>query len=150
MMLAGTFEQKGDYEAAISEYEYLLKQQPKSVIIANNLVSLLADHRTDKASLERAQLLSASLEKSQVPQFEDTLGWVHYRQGDFKAAVPLLEAAAAALPDSAPVHYHLGMSYIGIGQFAKASDQLKEALTRAPDSELEGKIKAGLKTIVSQ
>jgi Tfp pilus assembly protein PilF len=42
------------------------------------------------------------------------------------------------------------MSYIGIGQFAKASDQLKEALTRAPDSELEGKIKAGLKTIVSQ
>ena len=75
---------------------------------------------------------------------------MYYRQGDFKAAVPLLEAAAAALPGSAPVHYHLGMSYIGIGQFAKASDQLREALTRAPDSELEAKIKAELKDIVPQ
>jgi len=150
LLLAGTSEQKRDYEAAISEYEYLLKQQPGSVIITNNLVSLLSDHRTDKASLERAQLLSASLEKSQVPQFEDTLGWVHYRQGDFKAAVSLLELAVAGQPGSALVHYHLGMSYIGIGQFAKASEQLKDALARAPDSELEGKIKAGLKNIASQ
>jgi tetratricopeptide (TPR) repeat protein len=150
LLLAGTSEQKRDYEAAISEYEYLLKQQPGSVIITNNLVSLLSDHRTDKASLERAQLLSASLERSQVPQFEDTLGWVHYRQGDFKAAVSLLELAVAGQPGSALVHYHLGMSYIGIGQFAKASEQLKDALARAPDSELEGKIKAGLKSIVSQ
>ena len=56
LMLAGTFEQKQDYEEAISEYEYLLKQQPGSMIIINNLASLLADHRTDKASLERAQV----------------------------------------------------------------------------------------------
>ncbi len=148
--LAGALEQKGDYEAAISEYESLLKAQPGSLIISNNLASMLADHRTDKASLAEAQTLAAILRKSQVPQFKDTLGWVNYRQGDFKAAVPLLEDAASALPNLALVHYHLGMSYVGTGQFAKASEQFKMALAHAPGDELEAKVKGELKNIVTQ
>lgn len=145
LALAGLFELKENYEAAISEYDYLLKQQPGSLIVINNLASLLADHRTDKASLERAESLAASLQDSQIPQFKDTLGWVYNRQGDFKASVPLLEEASASLPNSALVHYHLGMSYIGVGQFAKASDQLKQALSQTSDGDLQTKIKAGLK-----
>jgi tetratricopeptide (TPR) repeat protein len=150
LALAGTLEQGGDYDAAILEYEDLLRRQPGSMMIANNLASLLADHRTDKKSLEQARLLAASLRDSPVAQFKDTLGWVYYREGDLQAAVPLLEMAAASLPNVALVHYHLGMSYIGVGQLAKASKQLEEALTRAPDSRLEAKIKAGLKDIVEQ
>ena len=38
---AGLLEQKGDYKAAIAEYEILLKQDPGSLIAANNLASLL-------------------------------------------------------------------------------------------------------------
>jgi cellulose synthase operon protein C len=148
--LAGTLERTGDYDAAITEYEDLLKRQPGSMIIANNLASLLADHRTDNASLERAQILAASLRESPVAEFKDTLGWVYYRQGDLKAAVPLLEAAAAGLPNVALVHYHLAMSYIDIGQLTKASEQLKEALIRSPDSELEAKIKAEFKNMGTQ
>jgi tetratricopeptide (TPR) repeat protein len=143
---AGVLEMKGNYEAAISEYENLLKQQPGSLIVMNNLASLLADHRTDKASLEQAELLAASLQNSQVAQFKDTLGWVYNRQGDFKASVPLLEEAAASLPNSALVHYHLGMSYLGVGQSTKASDQLKQALGQTTNSDLQTKINAGLKT----
>ena len=55
MALAGAFERAEDYNAAISEYEYALAQQPGSLVAINNLASLLADHRTDKASLERAK-----------------------------------------------------------------------------------------------
>ena len=128
----------------------LLKQQPGSLVIINNLASLLTDHRTDKASLERAQVLAASLRNSQVSQFKDTLGWINYRQGDAKAAVPLLEAAAAGLPNVASVHYHLGMSYVGIGEVAKASAQFNEALARSPDQELEEKIKTELRKIAVQ
>jgi tetratricopeptide (TPR) repeat protein len=150
MALAGMLEQKGDFDAAISEYENLLKQQPGSLIIANNLASLLADHRTDTASLERAQSLAASLRQSPVAQFKDTLGWVDYRQGDFKAAVQLLEEAAAGMPNGALVHYHLGMGYIAVGQLAKASEQLNKALAQSPNSDLEDKIRAGLKTSATQ
>ena len=150
LSLASILELNEDYEAAISEYEYVLTQQPGSMIAANNLASMLSDHRTDKASLERAQSLTASLRNSPVPQFKDTLGWVSYRRGDFKAAVPLLEEAAAALPDLAMVHYHLGMSYVAMGQATKAAEEFKKALTKAPNSELEQTIKAELRTTATQ
>ena len=145
LTLANIRELNGDYDGAISEYESLLKLQPGSLVVINNLASLLADHRTDKASLDRAKSLAASLRDSQIPQFKDTEGWVSYRGGDAKSAVPLLENAAAGMPNSPLVHYHLGMSYLGSGQAAKASDQLKQALAQAPNSDLQAKIKAGLK-----
>ena len=90
LALAGILERNGDYDGAISEYETMLRSEPNSLIVANNLASLLADRRTDKASLERAQSLAAVLNKSPIPQFKDTLGWVSYLRGDYDAAIPLL------------------------------------------------------------
>jgi tetratricopeptide (TPR) repeat protein len=143
--LAGLLEAKGDYEAAIAEYEAMLKDQPGSMIVANNLASLLADHRTDKASLDRAYTLATFLKNSQLPQFKDTLGWVTYQRGDYAAASSLLEAAVAALPNVALVHFHLGMTYLATGQQAKASEQFEKARNLAPnDNELKKKIDAAL------
>ena len=147
---AGILEKNGNFDAAISEYEDLLKQQPGAPLIANNLASLLADHRTDKASLDQAQGLIAVLRSSPIPQFKDTMGWVTYRQGNSKAAVSLLEDAVKAMPSNPLVHYHLGMSYLGAGEPAKASDQLKEALSDRPDADLETKIKTSLKNVSTQ
>jgi cellulose synthase operon protein C len=143
LMLAGVLELKGDYEAAITEYEDLLKKNSGSLIVANNLASLLSDHRTDKASLERAYALAAILRKSPEASFKDTLGWIHYRQGNYSAAISLLEQATAALPDRAVIRYHLGMSYLAADEFTKASEQLQKARELAPESgDLETKIKA--------
>ena len=82
-----------------------------------------------------------------MPQFKDTLGWISYRRGNYRAAVLLLEKAAAALPNSALVHYHLAMSYMAVQQPAKASEQLKVALSLTPDSELEKKIHEALNSL---
>jgi cellulose synthase operon protein C len=143
LTLAGVLELKGDYEAAIAEYEYMLKQQSGSMVVANNLAGLLSNHRTDKASLDRAYSLAAVLRKSQVPFFKDTLGWIYYQRGDYKSAISLLEEAAAELPDLASVRYHLGMSYVATGQLAKAAEQLKKARELAADNtDLQAKIKA--------
>jgi tetratricopeptide (TPR) repeat protein len=150
MSLAGVLELNGNYEGAISEYESVLNLQPGSLIATNNLASMLADHRTDKASLERAQSLAAALRNSQVPQFKDTLGWVSYRQGDFKAAVPLLEQAVAALPDAALIHFHLGMGYAAIGQNAKAVEQFKIVLTKSPSGDLAEATKTELRKTATQ
>ena len=150
MSSASILELQGNYDGAISEYEYVLNQQPGAMVAANNLASLLSDHRSDKASIDRAQTLAVMLRKSQVPQFKDTLGWISYRQGDLNAAVPQLQDAATALPDVALIHYHLGMAYLGVGQNAKASDEFKIALTKAPNDDLAETIRTELKKITTQ
>lgn len=150
LTLAGILERTEDYEGAIAEYETLLAQGQSSIVVTNNLASLLAEHRADKASLQRAETLVASLRKSPFPQFKDTVGWVSYLQGDYKSAVPMLEDAAAALPDDATIHYHLGMAYVGAGQSEKASEQFKLALAKSPTAELQEKIRAGQKKISAQ
>ncbi|HEY5505424.1 MAG TPA: tetratricopeptide repeat protein [Sedimentisphaerales bacterium] len=147
LSLAGLMEAKGEYEPAIAEYETILGDQPASMIVANNLASLLADHRADKASLEKANSLAVLLANSQVPQFNDTVGWINYRRGDYKAAISLLESAVAKLPNFPLVHYHLGMAYLAIAQNEKASDQFKKVRELAPyDAELKAKIDAALKS----
>ena len=150
MALAGVLELKGDYDGVISQYEYVLNQQPGSLVAANNLASILADHRTDKASLDRAQTLALSLRNSPVPQFKDTLGWVSYRQGDFKTAIPLIEGAAAALPNVPLIHYHLGMGYAATGQSAKAAEEFKTVLAKVPSGDLAEMAKAELKKTATQ
>jgi len=137
---------KGDHDAAIAQYEAILKDQPKSVVAINNLVSLLLDYRSDKDSLDRALSLADALKNSNVPQFQDTLGWAQYRRGDYKDAISNLEAAAAKLPKLAAVHYHLGMSYAAAGQSEKAAEQLKTAMTLEPDgTALKESIRSAMK-----
>ena len=58
-----------------------------------------------------------------------------------------LEAAQAKLPNSAAVHYHLGMSYAASGQPEKAADQFKSALVLEPDgTEFKERIRSAMKS----
>jgi Tfp pilus assembly protein PilF len=146
LMLAGILEAKQEYEPAIAEYENMLKVQPGSLVVMNNLASLLADHRSDKASLERAESLAVSLKKVDVPQFMDTLGWVAYRRGDYPAAVKLLEEAEAKLSKVPLISYHLGAAYLAVNENQKAMDQFKKAREMAPnDAKLKALIDAAIK-----
>ena len=134
LALAGLLEAKQEYEPAIAEYERILKDQPGSLVVINNLASLLSDHHTDKASLEKAASLAVSLKKVDVPQFKDTLGWIAYRRGDYPTAVKLLEEAAAKLSKLPLVSYHLGVAYLAIDENQKVLDQFKKVQELAPNN----------------
>jgi Tfp pilus assembly protein PilF len=137
---------KGDQETAISQYESILKEQPKSLLAINNLVSLLLDYRSDKESVNRAVALAEDLKSTNVPQFQDTLGWAEYRRGDFINSVAILEDARAKLSNSAALRYHLGMGYLATGQSEKASEQFKAALDLEPDeTPLKQRIRSAMK-----
>jgi cellulose synthase operon protein C len=150
MTLAGVYETSGKYDDAIKEYENILVQQPGSLIAANNLASLLVDHKGDKVSIDRAQALVKGLKQSPVAQFKDTIGWVSYRAGDYKDAIPALESAATELPNLAVIHYHLGMGYLASGQNGKAADEFKMALTKNPSPDLLNDINAQLKKTATE
>ena len=129
LLLAIELELSGQYDAAVSEYEKMLEADPRSTIVANNLASLLSEHRTDAASLDRAFAIATRFRNSQVPQFLDTLGWVLARKGEYDQALPLLKSAAEKMPNVEVVQYHLGMLYKDLGDKDLAAATLQRALS---------------------
>jgi tetratricopeptide (TPR) repeat protein len=125
---AGIYQGQGKVDAAIAEYEGMLKDRPDAQVAANNLASLLADHRTDAASRKRALQLAEPLKASTIPHFQDTLGWVHYRLGEYDQAITALRKATDGAPNVAVFHYHLGMAYLANKDKAGAKRSLEKAL----------------------
>jgi tetratricopeptide (TPR) repeat protein len=147
LMLGGALERNKQFEAAITQYEQSLKETPDSVVGINNLANLLSDHRQDEASFRRAESLAERLEKIQEPQYKDTVGWVHYRLGDYRGAISRLESAAAESSNISAIHYHLGMSYLAADQKVKGLEELKLALTMTSEGEFGKEIQEAIKRV---
>ena len=135
-MKAGQLERGGDFEGAIAVYEGLYEANRNNVVIANNLASLISTHRDDDESLERAHAVAQRLRDLEVPEFQDTYGWIAYRRGQYAEALRHLEPAATALEGNALVQYHLGMTYAALERPEDARLTLERALELAGDSDL--------------
>jgi cellulose synthase operon protein C len=135
-MRAGELEREGDFEGAIAVYERLYEANRDNLVIANNLASLITTHRDDPESLERAHAVAQRLRGLEVPEFQDTYGWIAYRRGQYDEALRHLEPAAAALSEHALVQYHLGMTYAALERTEEARARLERALELAGDSPL--------------
>jgi tetratricopeptide (TPR) repeat protein len=118
----------GNTDAAIGEYEEVLKLEPKSYVVANNLAILLLAHRSDPASLKRALDLTLPFASTPNPQFVDTYAWAKIRNGDAATALPLLEKVASEHANVTTVQYHLALAQVALGQTDKAKISLKLAL----------------------
>ena len=135
-MKAGVLERAGEIDGAIVIYEALYAQDSGSVVIANNLASLITTYRNDPESLERAFAIARRLRGSDVPALQDTYGWIQYRRGNLDEAVTYLEPAAKGLPDDPLTQFHLGMTYAGLNRTEEARTALSRALEIAGDSKL--------------
>ncbi len=78
----------------------------------------------------------------------DSLGWAHYRLGDFKKAVDLLEQAVEMEAGDPEINNHLGDAYWMVGRKDEAGFQWKRVLTLKPDDKIradaEKKLASGL------
>ncbi len=128
---ASFLEQDGDIDAAIEIYEQLYAQNSNSLMVANNLASLLAIYRDDVESLDRAWLIARRLSIVEVPQLQDTYGWILHRRGNSADARSYLEKAAEGLPNEPLVQYHLGQVYNALGRTDEALEQLRKAISLA-------------------
>jgi predicted Zn-dependent protease len=126
--LAGEYEREGRIDEAIAIYDALYAQNSGSVIIANNLASLISTYRTDQESLDRAWNIARRLRGAERPEFQDTYGWIALRRGEVTEALDHLEPAAAALSDDPLVQYHLGMAYVRAERTEDAIRQLQRAI----------------------
>jgi tetratricopeptide (TPR) repeat protein len=78
----------------------------------------------------------------------DSLGWAHYRLGDYQTAVGYLEKAVELVPDDATINDHLGDAYWQTGRLIEARYQWRRALQFGPDKEdikpIEAKLVRGM------
>ena len=131
---AGLVERKGDIDAAIAIYEKLYAQDSSSVVIANNLASLLATWKSaDPQAVTRASAVARRLKDTKVPALMDTYGWIQHLNGDSQAALPYLEGAAEGLAEDPVVQLHLGIVQAAVGKTEAAKSQLQKGFEMLPE-----------------
>lgn len=129
---ADFFSHGGRYDRAITIYEQMLQRDPENILAANNLAYLLTEQKGDTTSLDRALALTQRFQYSGNAGLLDTLGWIHYKLGQFKLALPLLQQAQALSPDAAIVQLHYGMALYKTGDVDQAKKHLKIAAQAKP------------------
>jgi len=121
-------ERTGKTDEAITQYEDVMRRNPRSEVAANNLAMLLVTYKKDAASVERARTLSARFADSTNPSYLDTYGWVLFKNGQAAASVPILERVVSKVPDAPVALYHLGMAQSQNGSNAQALGNLSRAV----------------------
>lgn len=145
---AGLIERKGDINGAIAIYHQLYARDSSSVIVANNLASLLATWKSDDpAAVARASAVARRLKDTTVPAFMDTYGWIQHLNGESAAALPYLEGAAEALTTDPIVQLHLGIVQAAVGETEAAKAQLQKGLDMLPEGQEGQSITAARETL---
>lgn len=121
-------ERSGNYEGAITIYQDLYESESNSAIVANNLASLIASHRSSDEDLQLAYRIARRLKDTEIPAFQDTYGWIAYRLGRTDEALEYLEPAAKGLPNDPLVLEHYGKALLAFDRNDEAVAQFKSAL----------------------
>jgi len=79
-----------------------------------------------------AILERAAMQRPTEGYIVDSLGWAHYRLGQFDKATDILERAVELSPGDVEVNDHLGDAYWRVGRRIEARFQWRRVLTLAP------------------
>jgi cellulose synthase operon protein C len=117
--------QLGNYVAARSAYERILKLQPDDGQAWNNLAQAAAA-QNDKAAngfAEKAYNL-----RPHDPVVIDTLGWLLFQQGQLDRGLAMLRDARLRDSTNAEIHYHLAAALAKSGRRIEAREEIAQAL----------------------
>ncbi|MDA1184029.1 MAG: tetratricopeptide repeat protein [Acidobacteria bacterium] len=119
LALADLYSDTGRDEEAEQTLRRYLATTPADAMAMNHLGYLLADR--GKALDEAIRLVERALDADPGnPSYLDSLGWAHFRRGDFEEAEKYLLPAAEQLPGNAVVQDHLGDVLAGQGRWLDA------------------------------
>ena len=149
MGLAFIYERQSEFNNAIAIYEAILELNPELLVAKNNLASLMADHRQDQESLERARQLATEFRSSTIPQFRDTYAWASVMLGtNLEEAVVIFEGIVKDNPEVDVYNFHLGEAYRKKGDSENAMVYLSKAIElSAPGSDVAEKANSSLQQL---
>jgi len=147
--LGSAYERAGDHESAEKMFLQILAKNPEHAATLNYLGYMWADRNTN---LDRAaEMLSRAVK--QEPKngaYVDSLGWAYFRQGKLDLAEKFLTDATRLLPRDATVHEHLADVLAKRGNYKRALDLYRVALTLDPEEKDEAKLRIKIAEVEKQ
>ena len=143
-----SYERTKKWPQAEADLQKALKLSPDQSLVLNYLGYSWVDQgvnlKQGLAYIERAVQL-----KPDDGYIVDSLGWAHYRLGNYKLAVKHLERAVELRPEDPTLNDHLGDAFWKVGRQREAYFQWRQALTLKPEPEdavkIEEKLRQGLR-----
>lgn len=134
LLRGAAYESMGDIGRAEAELWAAHQLKPDDATVLNYLGYLWVDKglRVEQGAAMIAQAVAADPENG---NFQDSLGWSQYRQGQYDAAVTSLEIAVTKEPANPEINNHLGDAYWQVGRRREAEFQWSRVLTLNPDAE---------------
>jgi len=144
------YERLKRWPEAEADFKRLLKLVPDDVETLNYLGYTWVD-RGENLTEAFDMIRQAVEEEPRSGAIVDSLGWAHYKLGEYEDAKVNLEKAVALSPSSATIIDHLGDVYWKLGRKREAGFQWKRALEFEPTDEeretIDIKLVGGLEAV---
>jgi len=142
-----SYERAGQWKLAEPDLLHALELKPEQPLILNYLGYSWIDKGENLG--RGMKMVEKAVElRPEDGYIVDSLGWAHYRLGDYAGAVQYLERAVELVPADPTINDHLGDAYWQIGRLTEARYQWHRALQFGPDKNdvkpIEVKLEDGL------
>jgi tetratricopeptide (TPR) repeat protein len=127
-------ERSGQWQRSEADLLHSLELKPDQPLVLNYLGYSWIDRGEN---LERGlQMIQKAVElRPEDGYIVDSLGWAHYRLGDYQSAVQYLEKAIELVPEDPTINDHLGDAYWQSGRPFEARYQWRRALQFGPQDD---------------
>lgn len=143
----GTVNDKlGNKELMFKTLKKVIEIDPKHSQAINYLAYTYAEESTNLNEAESLARQALQLSPND-PFIMDTLGWVLFKQGRVKEALPFLESAQSQQPTEGVIAEHLGDAYIQFRLPNKAKEMYQRAKELEPDLERQKRIDSKITSI---
>ncbi|WKJ89573.1 tetratricopeptide repeat protein [Methylomonas montana] len=122
----------GDKQSAFITLENQVKKFPKDAVLRGRYAELLRKNdRQQEAIQQYKEILSLT---PGDPYIKNNLAWLHFEQGDLKAAMQQAEAAKDIAPNDPKILDTYGVMLMKNNQFSMAVEIFQKALKEQPDN----------------
>lgn len=130
-----SYERAKMWPKAEKDFKQALKLSPNRPDVLNYLGYSWVDQNLNLSNAMKLIRKAVKL-KPNSGYYVDSLGWAHYRLGQYKEAVGILEKAVMLRPDDPVINDHLGDVYWRVGRKNEARFQWKQVLSLEPEEDL--------------
>lgn len=144
------YEREKQWDKAVADFQKVLSYKPDNADTLNYLGYTWVDRGENLTEAFRMIRRAVELEPDSGA-IVDSLGWAHYKLGQYKEAKEQLELAVTLSPSSATIIDHLGDVYYKLGRKREAAFQWERALeydpTEAEIKTIKQKLQGGLSAV---